>query len=352
MIQISAELLALTSEPALLVRGGRLLFANDAACALLGSDCLDKSFSALFGEEIAGMQAPAFVGEAEVAGRQFLLRIRALEGARAVFLSPCETMGELISDSFLYTLRSELMQLSVGTQRLRASVTAEDAQGLAALRVMLQSLYRLNRSLQNLSVIRGAEQGTIFFRPQPLELCSLLSDLLDSVRLNVHSPEISFCTPESLPVRGDPDLLEQLVLNLLSNCLRHAEGCTRIRVSLHGTGDQVILSVDDDGRGIPGDRLHTVLERYRYGGGLSEADNGPGLGLTAAREIARLHGGTLLLESRESIGTAVRVSLSRAAVPHGVLRSPMSDYGKSYDSILTGLASCLPPEAFDVPDRR
>lgn len=352
MIQISAELLALTSEPALLVRGGRLLFANDAACALLGPDCLDKSFSALFGEEIAGMQAPAFVGEAEVAGRRFLLRIRALEGARAVFLSPCETMGELISDSFLYTLRSELMQLSVGTQRLRTSVVAEDAQGLAALRVMLQSLYRLNRTLQNLSVIRGTEQGTIFFRPQPLDLCSLLSDLLDSVRLNVQSPEISFCAPESLPVRGDPDLLEQLVLNLLSNCLRHAEGCTRIRVSLHGTGDQVILSVDDDGRGIPGDRLHTVLERYRYGGGLSEADNGPGLGLTAAREIARLHGGTLLLESREGVGTAVRVSLSRASVPHGVLRSPMSDYGKSYDSILTGLASCLPPEAFDVLDCR
>ncbi|MBR6840650.1 MAG: sensor histidine kinase [Oscillospiraceae bacterium] len=351
MIQISAELLALTSEPALLVRGGRLLFANDAACALLGPDCLDKSFSALFGEEIAGMQAPAFVGEAEVAGRRFLLRIRALEGVRAVFLSPCETMGELISDSFLYTLRSELMQLSVGTQRLRASVAAEDAQGLAALRVMLQSLYRLNRTLQNLSVIRGAEQGTIFFHPQPLELCSLLSDLLDSVCLSVQSPEISFCAPESLPVRGDPELLEQLVLNLLSNCLRHAEGCTRIRVSLHGTGDQVILSVDDDGRGIPGDRLHTVLERYRYGGGLSDADNGPGLGLTAAREIARLHGGTLLLESREGVGTAVRVSLSRAAVPHGVLRSPLSDYGKSYDSILTGLASCLPPEAFDVPDR-
>ncbi len=352
MIQISAELLALTSEPALLVRGGRLLFANDAACALLGPDCLDKSFSALFGEEIAGMQAPAFMGEAEVAGRRFLLRIRTLEGARAVFLSSCETMGELISDSFLYTLRSELMQLSVGTQRLRASVAAEDAQGLAALRVMLQSLYRLNRTLQNLSVIRGAEQGTIFFQPQPLELCSLLSDLLDSVRLSVQSPEISFCAPESLPVRGDPEFLEQLVLNLLSNCLRHAEGCTRIRVSLHGTGDQVILSVDDDGRGIPGDRLHTVLERYRYGGGLSDADNGPGLGLTAARAIARLHGGTLLLESREGVGTAVRVSLSRAAVPHGVLRSPLSDYGKSYDSILTGLASCLPPEAFDVPDRR
>lgn len=352
MIQISAELLALTSEPALLVRGGRLLFANDAAYALLGPDCLEKSFAALFGAEIAGMQAPAFVGEAEVAGRRFILRIRALKGARAVFLSPCETMGELISESFLYTLRSELMQLSVCTQRLRASVTGEDTQSLSSLRIMLQSLYRLNRTLQNLSVIRGAEQGTLFFHPQPLELCRLLSDLLDSVRLNVRSPEISFCAPESLPVKGDPELLEQLVLNLLSNCLRHAEGCTRIRVSLHGAGDQVILSVDDDGCGIPGDRLHTALERYRYAGWLSAADDGPGLGLTAVREIARLHGGTVLLESREGVGTAVRVSLSRAAVPHGVLHSPMSEYGKNYDSILTGLASCLPPEAFDVPDRR
>ena len=352
MIQISAELLALTSEPALLVRGGRLLFANDAACALLGPDCLDKSFSALFGAEIAGMQAPAFVGETELAGRRFLLRIRALDGARAVFLSPCEAMGELISESFLYTLRCELMQMSVSTQRLRASVTAEDTHGLAALRTMAQSMYRLNRTLQNLSIIRGAEQGTIFFRLQPLELCSLLSDLLDSVRLNVQEPEISFRAPDSLPIMGDPELLEQLVLNLLSNCLRHAEGCTRIRVSLHRAGDQVILSVDDDGRGIPGDRLHTVLERYRYSGGLSEADSGPGLGLTAAREIARLHGGTLLLESREDVGTAVRVSLGRASAPHGTLHSPMPAYSKNYDSILIGLASCLPPEAFDVPDRR
>ena len=350
MIQISAELLALTSEPALLVRGGKLLFANDAACTLLGPDCLNKSFSALFGREIAGTQASAFVGEAEVAGRRFLLRIRAVEGMRAVFLSPCEAAGQLLGDSFLCTLRGELMQLNVSIPLLRSRVSPEDAQGLAALRGMLQSLYRLNRTLQNLSIIRGVEQGTVFFRPQPLDLCRLLRDLLDAVRLTAPSPEISFTAPESLPVKGDPELLEQLVLNLLSNCLRHAEGCTRIRVSLHGIADQVILSVDDDGCGIPGDRLHTALERYRYGVGLSEADHGPGLGLTAAREIARLHGGTLLLESRERIGTAVRVSFSRTSAPHGLLHSAEPDYDKSYDMILMGLASCLPPEAFDIPD--
>ena len=348
MIQISAELLALTSEPALLVKGGKILFANDAACAALGPDCRDKSFLSLFGREIAGMQAPAFVGEAEIGGRRYLLRIRAMDGVRAVFLSPCEAAGELLGDSFLYTLRNELMQLNMGMQLIRARLPAEDAQALQALRGMVQSFYRINRTLQNLSVIRGTEQGSIFFCPQPLELSTLLRDLIESVRVNVPAPEIRFSAPESLPIHGDPALLEALVLNLLSNCLRHAGGCTRIRVSLHGTGEQAILSVDDDGCGIPGDRLHTVLERYRYGGELREAENGPGLGLTAVREIARLHGGTLLLESREGIGTAVRVSLSRVCKAQGVLRNDASEYNKSYDTILTGLASCLPPEAFDT----
>lgn len=352
MIQLTAGLLALTTEPALLIRGGKLLYANDAACALLGPDCREKSFAALFGKEVAGMQAPAFVGEAEAAGRRVLLRIRAMEGLRVVFLSPCENAGELIGDSFLYALRSELMQLNVSVQLIRAALRPDDEQGLRALHGVMQSLYRVSRTMQNLAVIRGTDQGTLFFRPQPLELCTLLRDLIEAVRLNVQTPEIVFTAPESLPIHGDPAMLEQLVLNLLSNCLLHAGGCTRVRVSLHGSGEQVILSVDDDGSGIPADRLHTVLERYRYGGGLLEAEHGPGLGLTAVREIARKHGGTLLLESRETLGTAVRVSLSRSLRAQSPLHTAAAEYDRSYDAILTGLAPCLPPEAFDMPERK
>ena len=352
MVQLSAEVLALTTEPALLIKGGKILFANDAAHTMLGSDCGEKSLSALFGREIAGMQARAFVGEAESGGRRFLLRMRTIDGLRVVFLSPCAAAGELIGDAFLYALRSELMQLNVSVQLIRAELTPGDESGLNALRGVMQSLYRVNRTLQNLSLIRGVEQGSVFFRPQPLELCTLLRDLVEAVCLNLSSPEIVFTAPENLPIHGDPELLEILTLNLLTNCISHAEGCTRIHVSLHGAGDQVILSVDDDGCGIPGDRLYTVLERYRYSKDLLEVNHGPGLGLTAARAIARLHGGTLLLESREKIGTAVRVSLSRASGPHGTLHAAVPDYDKSYDAILTGLAPCLPPEAFDVPERK
>lgn len=351
MIQISAELLALSGEPALLTKGGRVLFANEAACSLLGADCREKAVAVLLGKEIAGMQAPAFVGETEIAEKRVLLRISTLDGMRVIFLSPCTDVSTLVGDSFLCALRGELMQLGVSVSLIRARSNPADESVCTALRGVLQSLYRVNRTLGNLSIIRGMEEGTLIFRPQPLELCALLRDLLDSVRLNIAQPEILFSAPKGLPLRGDPGLLETLVLNLLSNCLSHAEGCSRIHLSLHGAGEQVILSVNDDGCGIPAERLHTVLERYRFEGNLQDTERGSGLGLTAARCIARLHGGTLLLESREGIGTAVRVSLHRSPQAINPMKAAAAEYNRSYDTILTGLASCLPPEAFDMPDR-
>ena len=94
MIQFSAELLALTGEPALLVKGGKILFANEAACAMLGPDCRSKSFRELFGKEIAGMQASGYVGETEIAGRRVLLRMRAQRNGTRPRLRPHRRAGD------------------------------------------------------------------------------------------------------------------------------------------------------------------------------------------------------------------------------------------------------------------
>ena len=347
MLQISADILALSSEPALLAKNGRILFANAAAQDLIGSDCTGQPLSRILGEEIAGVQSPAFLGETLLRDTRFLLRVKSFDGVRAFFLSPCRESPDLVSDAFLFALRNCLMELNVSSSLLRSRAEKLALGELNAdLDALTHSFFRINRILSNTTVIRGVEDRSIFFKPQQIDLAVLLRELCDSVGLLADGPELRLSAPESLISSADAALLELLVLNLLSNCLLHAADCTLIHMHLSLIGDKVILSVDDNGRGIPPEALHTVFDRYRHDFSLSDVGRGPGLGLSAARAVARLHDGTLLLESREGVGTAVRVSLGRDPKPVYPVREASPLYERGANSILTGLANCLPDSCF------
>ena len=149
--------------------------------------------------------------------------------------------------------------------------------------------------------------------------------------------------PDTLRLNADPKLLKLLLFNLLSNALIHARP-TLIQLRLRESGDRVLLSVSDNGCGIPAEALSTVFERYRYDFGLSQMGRGAGLGLSAARAAAQLHGGMLLLESREDQGTLVQASLSRRC---SATRMQMDSDLCSMRDLLLGLADCLPLSCFE-----
>ena len=132
----------------------------------------------------------------------------------------------------------------------------------------------------------------------------------------------------------------------IDNSLTHAEGCTRVSLRLIEDHERVVISVNDDGCGIAPEKLHFVFDRYRHGFGIADIDHGAGLGLTAALAIANLHGGTLLLESREEVGTTVRASFSRNPVPSQQLYAAQEEPERGMRALLTGLADCLPDRCF------
>ena len=346
MMQVSAEVLALSDDPVLLVKNGRVLYANAAACGLFGADCRGQTLQTLLGGELAGVQAASFLGELELNGKRYLLRAQALEELRAFFLRDSQIPPELVSDAFLFSLREALMDMQMSSSllksRMEAALGREVTNELAPVN---QSFYRMNRILSNLTVIRGAMQHELLFIPRAMDLSVFLRDLGDALSVLLQTPELRLDLPEHCPCRADPALLEILVLNLISNVLRHAAGATRISLRLSARKDRIQLSVDDDGCGIPASQMHTVLDRFRHRYLLGQLGMGAGLGLTAVREIARLHGGTLLLESREGSGTNVRVSMSATplALP---LREGLVPGEKNYNTILTGLADCLEESRF------
>lgn len=345
MLQISAELLAMSGDAALLVRNGKVAFANASACVLLGKDCVGKPLSKVLGEDIAGVQAGSFVGEFPLSGKHYVVRACSAEGTKALFIAPVGHDVGLISDAFIFAMRNCLMSIEVSLSLLR-SRSKEDSQLEHSIAVVGHEGFKINRTLNNIGIIRGAALDQLDICPVALDLGEFIKKLLETISFFIKEPAMRFTAPEGLKIYADPSLLETMLLNLISNCVLHAKGCSRISINITPGKERIFISVDDDGCGIAPELLHSVFDRYCHKFEPNEISKGPGFGLAAARTVAAMHGGTLLLESRPDIGTAVRVSLARNPYCKTALTQPVPEYELSSKNLLTGLADCLDAEYY------
>ncbi|EIZ77896.1 integral membrane sensor signal transduction histidine kinase [Novosphingobium sp. Rr 2-17] len=113
---------------------------------------------------------------------------------------------------------------------------------------------------------------------------------------------------QEAPLSGDRQLLSQLLLNLLENALKHTDQGTTVTIAVQGVGGHVVLSIADDGPGIPADQRALVMRRF---GRMDRSHDraGHGLGLPLAAAIVRLHHGTMVLEDA-SPGLRIVVKLA------------------------------------------
>ena len=91
MLQVPAELVGLSAEPVLLVRNGRILYANTAACQLFGADCTGAPAGGVLGAGLAGLQSCPCIQEAELGGQRYLVRVQSAEGLRLYLFRAAES---------------------------------------------------------------------------------------------------------------------------------------------------------------------------------------------------------------------------------------------------------------------
>jgi len=106
------------------------------------------------------------------------------------------------------------------------------------------------------------------------------------------------------PLRADPDQLRQIVLNLVSNGVRACERGGSVRVRTRADGAGAVLEVEDDGTGIPEDRLDEIWKPL-----VTTHRSGSGLGLPIVRQLVEAHGGRVEVHSVPGEGTLMRVVL-------------------------------------------
>jgi two-component system sensor histidine kinase CpxA len=242
-----------------------------------------------------------------------------------------DEFGQLATDFDAMASRLQVMQQA--NQRLLQDVSHELRSPLARLNVALEiarqkgathiesELNRIELESERLKALVNDVLGllresseTAAKIDEEIELCLLLSDLVDVVNYEVPQgkPGISWTPIEPLLFLGDRELLWRAMENLLRNALRHTDPEQGVVLRLEqGRGKKrVHMSVRDFGPGVPNGELEKIFEPfYRVQESRDRGSGGHGLGLSIAANAVRRHGGSIQAGNADGGGLVVRISL-------------------------------------------
>jgi PAS domain S-box-containing protein len=174
------------------------------------------------------------------------------------------------------------------------------------------SARRMNVMIQDLVDVARMEGGQLRLDKRPTDLISFLYDLLERVKTVMHAERIKIdITQEIPPVAADPDRLERILVNLLSNALKYSPPETEVTLSARRKGDEVIVSVADRGLGIAPQDVSQLFQRYYRAKGARKTE-GLGLGLYISRMLVEAHGGHIWVESETGQGSTFHFTLPAA----------------------------------------
>src|SRR6185295_14939264 len=162
--------------------------------------------------------------------------------------------------------------------------------------------------------------GKLHIDARPVELAAIVRAAVDTLQLAADAKNISLSLSldqDAGLVAGDPDRLQQIVWNLVSNAIKFTPNNGRAEVRLQQLDSHVELIVSDNGIGISDQFLPHVFERFRQAdSSRTRAHGGLGLGLAIVRHLVELHGGTVTAESAgEGQGSKFTVRVPLAATP-------------------------------------
>ncbi|MFD3164138.1 ATP-binding protein [Herpetosiphon sp. NSE202] len=212
-----------------------------------------------------------------------------------------------------HELKNPLAGLLGRTQLLqrRMARSAPLAQMQADLTMILEQGNRLNTLLSELLDISRLTEGQLEIQRQPVDLGSLLDDVLIAMQaMTTRHHIVQVSAPGSMMVYGDARRLEQVLVNLLQNAVKYSPDGGTITVEATMYAHEVRIQIHDQGIGIPKTAMPHVFKRfYRVPSERMNMISGSGIGLYVVKEIVAAHGGSIEVESQEGIGSCFTICI-------------------------------------------
>lgn len=278
--------------------------------------------------EIRGIQRIDEIGE--MARALVVFRTNAIElmlGQRSLSQQASMLEEKLAQEQRLTQLQQDFV--SMASHEFRTPLTVIDGQAQRLVKIgdrapageIIDRAKRVRRAVLQMTTMidhllnssRLIDHGAqLYFHPDAVDLRALLQEVCVLHReIAPRSPitqRLGTVDTATLPVFGDSKLLFQMFSNLISNAVKYSDDGHRIDVTADIETEQVIVTVQDHGIGIPQKDLAHVFGRYNRGSNVSGIV-GTGVGLYLVRMVVDLHGGTVAVESKEGEGSRFTVRL-------------------------------------------
>ncbi|MDR7380636.1 sensor histidine kinase [Promicromonospora iranensis] len=236
---------------------------------------------------------------------------------------------ERIKDEFVSVVSHELrtpltaIRGALGLLESKA-LDSRPEQAAHMVHIALTSSERLGRLVDDILDTERLNASTTHFDLEEHRVDDLVAAAVEQVSVQANKAGVRL-RPDTTPeiVRADGERIVQTLTNLLGNAVRFSPHGSSVRVSALPAGDLVELRVDDEGRGIPPDKLDAVFHRFvQVDASDTRERGGTGLGLAIARSIVERHGGRLwAISEGEDQGSSFRFTLPRVPPrPSGQLR--------------------------------
>jgi len=208
-----------------------------------------------------------------------------------------------------HELKTPLTNIRMYSELLEADFGAGDPRAAGYLQIVNSECRRLSRLIDNVLSFARQQRTAPALRPSVAQVDALVRELLTAFEpaFAARGVQLVFSGQAERPVWVDADALRQILNNLLSNAEKYAGGGKLVQVSTRARLGTTEIRVSDQGPGISAAQAERVFEPFvRLSSALDEGASGTGIGLGIARELARAHGGDLVLERDEGGAPAPR----------------------------------------------
>lgn len=235
-------------------------------------------------------------------------------------------------DEFLATLAHELRNplAPIRNSLFIMQMTGDDREALEASRAVIdRQVLQLVRLVDDLLDVSRINRGRLELKKEIVDLAAILESSVEVARPQAASREIEFqiSLPETpIHLDGDPLRLAQVFSNILNNASKYTERGGHVRLTSERIGDEAVVSVRDDGMGIPTEMLPRIFDMFtQVDHSLGRSQGGLGIGLALVRRLVEMHGGRVEAHS-DGLGRGSEFVVRLPAVADEEPTAPAPDF--------------------------